>query len=400
MEFLDLGLDPKVCEAVVAKGYQTPTSIQNQAIPAILSGKDVLGCSQTGTGKTAAFALPLLSLIRKRQAGGTRCLILTPTRELANQIYQNFEDYGTHLNVKSCVIYGGVSYGNQRRNLTEKPDIVIATPGRLLQYLKEKFISLNALQFLVLDEVDRMLDLGFINDVRSIVSFCPKKRQTILFSATFPPSIKALTSWVLQDPVEIRVDPATVTAKTVEHEAYPVDSIQKFDLLRHLLTRMEPDSAIVFTRTKVDADCITRWLKQAGHKVAAMHADRSQNERQQALKSFREGAVKILVATDIASRGLDVKGIKHVINYSVPHNPEDYVHRIGRTGRAKSEGKAYTLVASEDSILLKAIEKFIKGPISLKVLEDFAYTRLPHIPTTVNVSKKRNRGYRYNNRSR
>lgn len=398
MEFETLGLHPKVVQSIIEKGYTEPTNIQRETIPVILSGRDILGSSQTGTGKTASFALPILSMLEKHSV--LRCLVLTPTRELAHQVSENFRFYGKHLGLNYSLIYGGVRYQRQMKEISQRPDVMVATPGRLIEFLKDGYLKLDTLKYLVLDEVDRMLDMGFIDAIRSIINFCPKQRQTILFSATMPQSIRTLANWVLTNPAEVRMQVQTSTAETIQHAVYPVDSIQKFDLLIHILNKIGDHTSIIFTRTKVEADRVGRWLKQNDHKAAVMHADRSQNERQQALEGFRKGTYKVLVATDIASRGLDIQGVKHVINYNAPGFPEDYVHRIGRTGRAQTEGNAYTLLSSEDIQSLRKIERFLKMPITKKMYEDFEYRNAPSIESADTTSRKRNRGYVPASRSR
>ena len=390
MQFKELGLDPKVLQAVEEKGYSDPTPIQAQAVPVVLEKQDVIGSAQTGSGKTAAFALPILSLLKK--PGKLRALVLAPTRELAHQIRDNFEVYGKYTGLRIALLHGGVGYGPQKKKLADGVDIVVATPGRLLDHISQKTIHLKTIECLVLDEVDRMLDMGFIEDVRRIIRYCPEKRQTLLFSATVPDAIRRLSQWALTEPVDVTVGAGQAPAETIEHAIYPVDGIQKFDLLSALLETISYERLLIFTRTKVDADRITRWLTQAGREVLTMHADRSQRERQEALKSFKEGHCNVLVATDVASRGLDVSGVSHVINYNVPHNPEDYVHRIGRTGRAATTGQAYTLFSTDEFSFLKEIERFIGSPIPRGKLDGFAYRNDPLIASKP-VRKKRNRGF-------
>lgn len=395
MTFDDLNLLPSVVQAVREKGYENPTPIQAQAIPVVMSGKDVIGSAQTGTGKTAAFTLPLLSKLEKHSDKCPRALILEPTRELAGQVDDQLVFYGKHLDLTKCLIYGGVKYGAQLQALEAGSDIIVATPGRLIDHLQQKNLSLENLEILVLDEVDRMLDMGFIDQVSDIVRYCPKDRQTLLFSATLPDKIKALADWVLTDPEQVAIKSTSKTADTVDHAIFPVDGIQKYDLLLALLEKFDYHSVLIFTRTKIDADRVTRWLQDHEHAVATMHADRSQSERKEALQGFKEGKYEILVATDIASRGLDVSGITHVINYNVPQNPEDYVHRIGRTGRAAKEGEAYTLYSSDEVAFLDAIERYIEKPIPRRKLEGFRYRNEPDLrmPGAAIPRKKRNRGF-------
>ncbi|GHB96836.1 DEAD/DEAH box helicase [Cerasicoccus arenae] len=395
MTFDELNLLPAVVQAVRDKGYVNPTPIQEQAIPVVMSGKDVIGSAQTGTGKTAAFTLPLLSKLEKHSPNCPRALILEPTRELAGQVDEQLVYYGQHLDLTKVLIYGGVKYGAQLQALEAGADIVVATPGRLIDHLQQKNLCLDHLEILILDEVDRMLDMGFIDQVADIVRYCPKERQTLLFSATLPDKIQSLANWVLTDPERIAIVSNSKTADTVDHAIYPVDGIQKYDLLLAMLEKFDYNSVLIFTRTKIDADRVTRWLQDHDHSVTTMHADRSQSERKEALAGFKEGKYEILVATDIASRGLDVSGISHVINYNVPQNPEDYVHRIGRTGRAATEGEAYTLYSTDELAFLDAIERYIERPIPRRKLEDFRYRSEPDLrmPGTAIARKKRNRGF-------
>lgn len=375
-------------------GYETPTPIQEQAIPVILSRKDLIGSAQTGTGKTAAFALPLLSILARHESVGPRALIMEPTRELAGQVEENLLKYGKHLDLRTVLLHGGVKYGGQISQLSNEPDIIVATPGRLIDHVQQGNLSLKNISLLVLDEVDRMLDMGFIDDVRRIVRWCPETRQTLLFSATIPEAIRTLSEWALKSPEQVDVGGRRSPAETVDHAVYPVDGIQKYDLLLALLKKLDFTSVLIFTRTKVDADKITRWLLDHNHSVAVMHADRTQAERKRALDGFKNGEYEILVATDIASRGLDISGITHVINYNVPQNPEDYVHRIGRTGRASREGEAYTLYSSDETAHLTEIEKFIGQKIPRRKLEGFPYRMEPILETeAAPVRKKRNRGF-------
>ena len=381
MTFDALGLEPKILSAIADAGYETPTPIQQEAIPQILAGRDVIGSAQTGTGKTAAFALPSLQLLGGHQAGAApRCLVLGPTRELAAQVKEQFEKYGKASPLKCTLIHGGVGYGRQRQELEAGADVVIATPGRLLDHVQQKTIDLSSIELLILDEVDRMLDMGFIDDVKRIIRMCGnKKRQTLLFSATVSEEIKRLIARSLKNPVEVAISVKISPAETVKHEVYPVGAMQKFDLLVALIESMEVDSMIIFCRMKIGADRITRWLQQHAYSVAAMHADLNQKMRTQALQDFKEGKIKILVATDIASRGLDIANVTHVINYDVPEHSEDYVHRIGRTGRAQREGDAATILAPDEESKLVAIEKFIDQQIPQRRLEGFNYLYEPRI---------------------
>ncbi len=394
MTFEELGLPPDLVRAVTDKGYTTPTPIQAQAIPVILQGRDVVGSAQTGTGKTAAFALPALAKLGAHKDRGPRVLVLEPTRELAAQVDEQFRAYSKHSDLRVALVHGGVGYGHQLDALRDGVDTVVATPGRLLDHLGQGNLNFSSLEFVVLDEVDRMLDLGFIDDVTRILGQCPKNRQTLLFSATVPDAIKRLISWALRDPLDIQIGNRVSPADTVDHAIYPVDGIQKYDLLLDMLKKMEYHSVLVFTRTKRDADHIADWLIAHNHPVAVMHADRSQAERTAALAGFKEGKFDILVATDIAARGLDIAGISHVINYNVPQHAEDYVHRIGRTGRALREGEAFTLFSSDETTYLHAIEKFIGRAIARRKLEGFNYRTEPDLNSVPPPPpKRRNRGF-------
>lgn len=390
MTFVDLGLNQPICEALLEKGYESPTPIQEQAIPKILDGRDVVGSAQTGTGKTAAFALPVIQRLGDRSH--TRCLVLTPTRELAHQVQDQFIAYSKHTELQVAVIYGGVGYGQQKQALRDKVDIIVATPGRLLDLIGQGALKLKTIEVLILDEVDRMLDMGFIEDVQKIIRMCPKQRQTLMFSATVPESVKRLADWALKDSEEVIIGQRVSAADTVDHSVYPINPMQKFDLLIALLEQFEYTSVLIFSRTRMGADRITRWLKQHGHNVEAMHSDLPQKIRQRALQQFKDGEIPILIATDIASRGLDIAGVSHVINYDVPQHAEDYVHRIGRTGRAKRSGVAYTLVSSEEIAELHRIEQYIGQPIEKRKLDSFNYRYEPQLQSTGSRLKKRNRG--------
>ena len=370
--FTALGLNDRLAYGVQQMGYETPTPIQTQAIPMVLAGRDVIGSAQTGTGKTAAFALPILQ--RLASHGAMRCLILEPTRELAVQVEEAFKNFAKFTDLRVTVVYGGVGYGKQREDLAHGMDILAATPGRLLDFMEQGEVRLDHIDILVLDEVDRMLDMGFLPDVKRIVQKVPKARQTLFFTATLPPEIEQLAAWALRDPFKIAVSRERSTAETVSHGFYPVVQAQKFDLLAHLLEQTQYKSVIIFSRTKSGADYVASRLKQAGHTCAVMHADRSQQERTDALKGFKAGTYEVLVATDVAARGLDIAGVSHVINFDVPENPEDYVHRIGRTGRAQNTGDAFTLVTEETWRDARSIERFIGMTIEWKKVEGFNYT--------------------------
>src|SRR6185436_2101139 len=346
--------------------------IQLRAIPLIMAGRDVIGSAQTGTGKTAAFALPILSRLG-HAANVTRALIVEPTRELAAQVETAFRDFARFTNIRVATVFGGVGYGRQIEALRRGVDVLIATPGRLLDHLQRGTSRLDRVEFLVLDEADRMLDMGFLPDVRRIVSHCPRHRQTALFSATIPPEIDSLIKWAMKNPETVEVGARRAPAATVKHVVYPVAQDQKTELLRKLLEQVHYDSVIVFCRTRDRADRISHMLKRDNHAVAVLHSNRTQREREQALKGFRDGRYEVLVATDIASRGLDIADVSHVINYDVPQHPEDYIHRIGRTGRAEATGDAFTLMVAEDSRHVQAIERFISQKIARVKLENFNY---------------------------
>lgn len=376
MEFSELGLPEHLLATIEKIGYKTPTPIQEKAVPAALQGRDVIGAAQTGTGKTAAYALPTLARLGEPQ-GRPRCLVLVPTRELAMQVDEAFRTFSENTSDKIALLYGGVRYDAQLKALRAGAEIIVATPGRLIDLWRQRFVDLSRIEVLVLDEVDRMLDMGFIEDVSSIIRMCPKDRQTLLFSATVNKTIREIADWALRDPVEIDVRTGTLTAETISHALYPVAGYQKYDLLLALLEHTKYRSVIVFTRTKRDADRITEWLEANSISVATMHADRTQRERVEALTGFKTGKYSVLVATDIASRGLDISGVSHVINYNVPEHPEDYVHRIGRTGRAGDEGEAFTLFSPDELLQLQAIERLLGKTIERKKLDGFNYRTEP-----------------------
>ncbi len=369
--FSALGLSDALAFGVQEMGYVTPTPIQAQAIPVVLQGGDVIGSAQTGTGKTAAFALPIIQ--RLGTHGKLRCLILEPTRELALQVEEAFQKYAKFTDLRVTIVYGGVGYGKQEDDLRRGVDIVAATPGRLLDHLERGNCSLANVDILVLDEVDRMLDMGFLPDVRRIVQQCPKARQTLFFTATLPPELAQLASWALRDPVKIEIGRVRSPAETVAHAFYPVVATQKFDLLHLLLDQTDFKSVIIFCRTRMGADRIAHRLEKSGHTVGVMHSDRNQRERIEALQGFKTGRYEVLVATDIAARGLDIAGVSHVINYDVPENAEDYVHRIGRTGRAQNTGDAFTLVTEEDVRDARSIERYMGVSVERKKIEGFPY---------------------------
>jgi len=372
MSFTELGLSENILQGVKAMGYIDPTPIQLRAIPLVLAGRDVIGSAQTGTGKTAAFGLPILSRLGQ-PAPGPRALILEPTRELAAQVETAMRDYARFSNLKITVVYGGVGYGRQTDELKAGADIVVATPGRLLDHLEKGTLRLDKVEFLVLDEADRMLDMGFLPDVRHLVEKCPRQRHTALFSATIPPAIETLISWAMHDPETVEIGARRTPAETVKHVIYPVSDTQKSDLLLKLLDQVSYESVIVFCRTKHGADRIAGLLKKNQHAVCVLHSNRTQKEREQALQGFRDGRFEVLVATDIAARGLDIADVSHVVNYDVPQHPEDYIHRIGRTGRAEASGDAFTIMTAEDAPHVYAIERFISQKIARVKLPDFDY---------------------------
>jgi ATP-dependent RNA helicase RhlE len=372
MPFKKFGLSPAMLEGVQAMGYLEPTPIQLRAIPLIMAGQDVIGSAQTGTGKTAAFALPILSKIGNHKPQ-PRVLVIEPTRELAAQVETAFRDFARFTDLRVTVVFGGVGYGRQRDALVRGMDVLIATPGRLLDLIHQGSCSLNAIEFLVLDEADRLLDMGFLPDVRRIIQKCPRERHTSLFSATIPPEIESLIHWAMKSPQSVEIGMRRTPAETVKHVIYPVSDYQKTDLLLELLKRVNYDSVIVFCRTKHGADRIAHLLKRNNHSVAVLHSNRTQREREQALRGFRDGRYEVLVATDIAARGLDIADVSHVINYDVPQHPEDYIHRIGRTGRMEATGDAFTLMVAEDARHVKAIERFISQKIPRVKLENFNY---------------------------
>lgn len=376
MSFEKLKLIQPILKALQTEGYTIPTPIQEQSIPIILQGQDLLGCAQTGTGKTAAFAIPILQLL---DAGRTvekgrkpiRSLILTPTRELAIQIGESFHSYGKHTGLKHTVIFGGVSQGAQTSALHNGVDILIATPGRLLDLMNQKFVNLSQLKIFVLDEADRMLDMGFIHDVKKVIAAIPQKRQTLFFSATMPPEIQKLANSILVNPIKVEVTPASTTAETIQQSIYFVDKGDKKHLLTHILSDKKIETALVFTRTKHGADKVVKDLLKAGITAEAIHGNKSQNARQRALTNFKSRETRILVATDIAARGIDIDELTHVINYELPNIPETYVHRIGRTGRAGASGIAFSFCDDEEKEYLQDIYKLIS--IAIPVVEDHPY---------------------------
>ena len=376
MSFDSLGLRAELLSAVAEQGYSQPTPIQTHAIPVILSGRDLLGAAQTGTGKTAGFALPLL----QRLASGTngtkhrsvRALIVTPTRELAAQVLEDVRRYGKHLALRSTVVFGGVGMQPQVDTLNKGVDILVATPGRLLDHARQRTVDLRNVEILVLDEADRMLDMGFIPDVRRILALLPAKRQNLLFSATFPDEVRKLAGTFLRDPAKVEVARRNTPAERVAQRAHPVTKDRKADLLAHLVSAGEWRQVLVFCRTKRGANRLAQQLARGGIQSDAIHGNKSQNARMRALQRFKRGELRALVATDIAARGLDIDQLPHVVNYDLPHVPEDYVHRIGRTGRAGSAGEAISLVTHDERPLLAAIEKLMGRRVECREVPGFA----------------------------
>jgi len=374
MSFDSLGLSAPILSAVKEQGYDTPTAIQQQAIPAVLEGKDVMAAAQTGTGKTAGFTLPLLEKLSTGapvRSNQVRALVLTPTRELAAQVSDSVATYGKNLNLRSTVVFGGVKINPQMMRLRRGVDILVATPGRLLDLFNQNAVRFNQLEVLVLDEADRMLDMGFIHDIKKILALLPKNRQNLMFSATFSDDIRRLAKGLVNNPVEISVTPANSTVKSVEQWIHPVDKQQKTPSLIHLIKSGPWHQVLVFSRTKHGANKITKLLERDGLKAAAIHGNKSQNARTKALADFKSGQIQVLVATDIAARGIDIDQLPHVVNFDLPDVPEDYVHRIGRTGRASATGQAVSLVCADEFKQLSDIERLIGEVIPRKAIAGF-----------------------------
>jgi ATP-dependent RNA helicase RhlE len=358
VSFTDLGLNPELLRAVQDAGYTHPTPIQQAAIPLALEGRDLIGLAQTGTGKTAAFTLPIIDRLQHGPRR-VRALTLTPTRELAVQVEESFQKYGKYSGLRVVPVYGGVSLEPQTKALRKGVDVIVATPGRLLDHMERQNVVFDDLEVLVLDEADRMLDMGFAPQLNRIVADIPSYRQTLLFSATMPPEVEALARKYLRKPQVIQVGRRSMAASGVAHAVYPVPHARKTELLVELLKQEAMDSVLIFTRTKHGADRVVRELRRGGVQATAMHGDKSQGERTRALEDFKQGKIRVLVATDVAQRGLDISGISHVINFDVPQEPEDYVHRIGRTGRAAQTGDAYTFMAADEIAMVRTIERVI-----------------------------------------
>ncbi len=389
MTFTEFNFNPKVAAGVSAAGYVTPTPIQAKAIPTVLDGRDVMGLAQTGTGKTAAFALPILHRLMKGRRGYVRALVVAPTRELAEQIHTAINSLGQATGLRSVTVYGGVNIKPQIARIKQGAEIVVACPGRLLDHIKQKTIDLSRLEVLVLDEADQMLDMGFLPDIRRLLKQLPTHRQTLLFSATMPKEIRSLSKEVLRDPEEVQVD-IVAPAVTVSHALYPVDEARKTDLLFSLLTHTDTGSVLIFTRTKHRAKRLGEKLIKLGYKAASLQGNLSQNRRQAALDGFRDGSHQILVATDIAARGIDVSQVSHVINFDMPNTPEAYIHRIGRTGRAARSGDAFTLVTTADRSMERAIERVLGRSIERRTLDGFELTA--GTPAPSNQAHRNSRG--------
>ncbi len=377
MSFQNLDLHPDLMRGVRAMGFTDPTPIQTQAIPVALQGQDLLGCAQTGSGKTAAFALPVLQHLLHKPGPGVRALILVPTRELAAQVETSFRDCGRFTPFKIAVVIGGVGYHGQKQALSQGASIVVATPGRLKDHIQQGTIRLDRVDVLVLDEADRMLDMGFLPDIRAIIGRLPKNRQTMMFSATLGPDIDRVAAFAMKDPRRVEIAKPTTVATGINQIVYPVNQGQKGELLVAVLQAAQIRSAVVFCRTKHGADRLSKRLKEKGFSIGVLHADRTQGQRTQAMDSFREGKTQILVATDIAARGIDVRDISHVVNYDVPRHPEDYVHRVGRTARAQGVGDAITLMTPDEQPFLSSIERFVGTVFPRAVLPNFTYTIKP-----------------------
>lgn len=397
MSFKQLDLSTEILKAIADQGYTEPSPIQLQAIPSILAGKDIMGCAQTGTGKTAGFALPMLQQLQHYANTSTsparhpvRALILVPTRELAAQVFKSVKTYGKYLSLKSAVIFGGVNMNLQIEEMHAGVEILIATPGRLLDHIQQKTINLSKVEILVLDEADRMLDMGFLPDIKQLLTLIPLKRQSLMFSATFSAEIKKLADKLLKEPVLVEVARRNTVSELVSHIVYSVRKERKSELLLALFKLHNLKQVLVFVSTKVGASQLTRQLKHNGLAATAIHGDKNQLQRTQALEQFKQGLVQVLVATDVAARGLDIEDLPHVINYELPNTPEDYIHRIGRTGRAGAKGNAISLVCEEENELLSGIEKLLKTKLSVETIVGFEHKSKPQTGTSFENKNQKN----------
>lgn len=395
MPFKTMGLADPLVRGILATGYTAPTEIQSQAIPAILDGKDIIGCAQTGTGKTAAFVLPILNRLetapQRAKKKKTRVLVVTPTRELAVQIEQSIRGYGRFMDIKTIAVYGGTRIETQIKFLRSGVEVVVATPGRLLDHIQRQTVNLSMVEVLVLDEADRMFDMGFIEDIRKIVKELPEDRQTLLFSATMPEAIKKLTKNIQKSPKIIQIGLQHNPIETITQHIYPVAQAQKMELLLHLIKCESMYSVLVFSRTKRGADRICKRLSKNNIQAVAIHSDRTQRQRLSALEGFKRGKYQVMVATDVAARGINVEGISHVINYDIPAYAEDYIHRIGRTGRAENTGDAITFVSQEEVLNLRKIERFIEHKFKPKMADGFSYTNQVNMDARPQSKKSGNR---------
>ncbi len=394
MQFSSLGLRDELLKAVTEQGYTTPSPIQREAIPAVLTGRDVMAAAQTGTGKTASFTLPMVQRLAdgvKPKAKQVRALVLTPTRELAAQVGESVANYSRHLRIRSTVVFGGVKIGGQINKLQGGVDVLVATPGRLLDLYHQGAVKFDHLEVLVLDEADRMLDMGFIHDIRRIQKLLPHKRQTLMFSATFSKEIKALAKGMINNPLYVEVAAVNSTADTIKQLVHPVDKTRKREVLIHLIEEHDWHQVLVFIRTKHNANRLARQLDVAGIKASAIHGDKSQGARTRALENFKKGNIAVLVATDIAARGIDIDQLPYVVNFDLPQVPEDYVHRIGRTGRAGANGKAVSLVSADESKQLHDIERLIGRKLERKFVEGFRPNEKVAAPAPAPVAKKKSR---------
>lgn len=396
MSFETLGLSAELLRAICEQGYTEPTPVQQQAIPAILKRQDVMVTSQTGTGKTAGFTLPMLQLLMANSSPkrSVRALILTPTRELAVQVFENIRAYGKYLPLRSAVVYGGVNISPQIAQLKRGVDILVATPGRLLDLVNQKFANLSSIEFFVLDEADRMLDMGFIPDIRKILQLMPPRRQNLLFSATFSPEIKTLADKLLSAPILIEIARRNTLSKQITHLVHPVDRHRKRELLSFIIGSKNWRQVLVFTKTKHGANKLADQLENDGLPSAAIHGNKSQGARTRALTAFKQGKVRVLVATDVAARGLDIDKLPHVVNYDLPQVAKDYVHRVGRTGRASHEGMAVSLVSEDERSLLRDIEKLLQSPVPQEIIPGYAPSPSAKAPSGEKFSPRRRNNFR------